>query len=561
MRTTTRRTKRGQVVRYLQLAHNERNEHGTPVAKVITSLGREDRVDRAGLTRLVASIGRFLGQDGLAASAPAGFEFLRAPESGGPHVLGALWSELGLGRCLARATKATRHRSDVERAVFAMVAQRALAPGSKLAATQWLGRDVEIPGLERVSDDQLYRAMDFLLASGERVQESVFASVANLLNLEVDVIFFDTTSTYFEADPDEDEDDNGEPVGGGLRRLGHSKDHRPDLPQAVIGLAVTREGIPVRVWVWPGNTNDQTVVAEVKADLTSWQLGRAVYVMDTGFNSKDNLRALRSTGGHYIAGCKLRSGMAETQIALSRQGRYQSIKENLRVKDIRVGDGDTATRYVVCHNPAEADLQHQRREQHLARIQTELERLAAQRERATATSEQHAHHRGECALRDHRTLGRYLRQTKTGRLVLDRAKIAAEERLDGRYLLTTSDMTLSAEDVALGYRTLLEAERSFRDLKGTLLLRPVYHRRDDRIRAHVLVCFLALILVRVSEQRTHKTWRRLRPQLGEIRTGHFAGPDGNFTQTTELTAVQRALLRDLQVPEPPRITTITPARP
>lgn len=547
------------MVRYLQLAHNERNAAGTPVAKVITSLGREDQVDRAGLTRLVASISRFLGEPGLVASAPAGFEFVRAPESGGPHVLSALWTELGLGRCLTRAAKATRHRSDVERAVFAMVAQRCLAPGSKLAATQWLGRDAEIPGLDQVSDDQLYRAMDFLLANNERVQESVFHSVANLLNLEVDVIFFDTTSTYFQADPDEeDQDQDGEVIEAGLRRLGHSKDHRPDLPQAVIGLAVTREGIPVRVWVWPGNTNDQTVVDEVKADLTGWQLGRAVYVMDTGFNSKDNLRTLRSTGGHYIAGCKLRSGMQETQIALSRQGRYQTIKENLRVKDVIVGEGDTATRYVVCHNPAEADLQAQRREQHLARIQAELERLKTQRERAKGNNDEQAHHRGECALRDHRTLGRYLRQTKTGRLVLDQAKITAEERLDGKYLLTTSDHTLSAEDVALGYRKLLQAERSFRDLKGTLLLRPVYHRREDRIRAHVLVCFLALILVRVSEQRTDQTWRQLRPQLGEIRNGHFTGPHGSFTQTTELTTHQRGLLRDLGVPEPPRITQITP---
>jgi transposase len=313
------------------------------------------------------------------------------------------------------------------------------------------------------------------------------------------------------------------------------------------------------VWVWPGNTNDQTVVEEVKADLTGWQLGRAVYVMDTGFNSKENLRALRSTGGHYIAGCKLRSGMAETQIALSRQGRYQAIKENLRVKDIRVGDGEAATRYVVCHNPAEAQLQRDRRDGHIKRIEAELQRLAAQRERASGKSERQAHHRGECALRDHRTLGRYLRQTKTGRLVLDRASITAEERLDGKYLLTTSDTSLSAEDVALGYRKLLEAERSFRDLKGILLLRPVYHRREDRIRAHVLVCFLALILVRVSEQRTAQTWRQLRPQLGEIRNGHFAGPDGTFTQTAELTATQRGLLRELGVSEPSRITTVTPA--
>ena len=157
----------------------------------------------------------------------------------------------------------------MERAIFTMVCQRCLEPASKLEATRWVGRDVVIDGVDGVSDDQLYRAMDFLLACAERVQESVFFSVAHLLNLEVDVIFFDTTSTYFETEPahdvDDDEEDAEDLAGeqaGPLRRQGHSKDHRPDLPQVVIGLAVTREGIPVRCWVWPGNTNDQSVVAE-----------------------------------------------------------------------------------------------------------------------------------------------------------------------------------------------------------------------------------------------------------------------------------------------------------
>jgi transposase len=452
----------------------------------------------------------------------------------------------------------------VERAIFTMVCQRCLEPASKLEATRWLGRDVVLDGIQAVSDDELYRAMDFLLACSERVQESVFFSVAHLLNLEVDVIFFDTTSTYFEVDPDEDAGDEEEQDGRGLRRLGHSKDHRPDLPQVVIGLAVTREGIPVRVWVWPGNRNDQTLIAQVKADLLGWRLGRAIYVVDSGFSGRDNLRRLRSAGGHYIAGMKLRSGMAETEQALSRQGRYRSVKNNLRVKEVRVGDGEAAERFIVCHNPAEAERDRARRQQRLARIEAELARLAEQRQRARSKQEREAHLRGECALRDHPRLSRSLRQTKSGRLSLDRAKIAAEERLDGKYLLTTSDPSLSAEDVALGYKQLLEAERSFRDLKGTLLLRPVFHRKDDRIRAHVLICFLALVLIRVAETRGGATWRTIRAELSQIRQGHFRSTDGEFTQTSELTARQRDLHAALGVPEPPRfgrITTATTAQP
>jgi transposase len=570
LRTTARRTKSGEVVRYLALAHNERNERGVPVAKVIYNLGREDLLDRDALVRLVRSIQRFLGgEDALRAGAPHGFEFVRAPESGGPHVVGELWAQLGIGRAITRVAGGGRGRSGVERAIFTMVCQRCLEPSSKLEATRWVGRDVVIAGVQEVSDDQLYRAMDFLLACSERVQESVFFAVAHLLNLEVDVVFFDTTSTYFETEAPEDLDEQddarddqpseGDEGDGPLRRLGHSKDHRPDLPQVVIGLAVTREGIPVRVWVWPGNTNDQTVVEEVKSDLVGWRLGRAIYVVDSGFSGQDNLRHLRSAGGHYIAGMKLRSGMAETEQALSRQGRYRTVRDNLRVKEVRVGDGDAAERFIVCHNPAEAERDRARREQRIKRIEAELERLKAQRERAKTKTERDAHQRGECALRDHKTLSRYLRQTKTGRLVVDRDKTAAEERLDGKYLLTTSDPSLSAEDVALGYKQLLEAERSFRDLKGTLALRPVFHRKDERIQAHVLICFLALVIIRVAETRTDETWRTLRAELGQIRQGHFRSRDGEFTQTTELTTRQHEPHTAIDVPEPPSFGRITPA--
>jgi transposase len=562
LRTTTRRTKNGETVRYLALAHNERNERGVPVAKVIHNLGREDLLDRDALVRLVRSIQRFLGgEDGLRAGARHGFEFVRAPESGGPHVVGELWAQLGIGRAIARVAGSGRGRSGVERAIFTMVCQRCLEPSSKLEATRWVGRDVVIDGVDELSDDQLYRAMDFLLACAERVQESVFFSVASLLNLEVDVVFFDTTSTYFEIDVDDPlDDEDPEGAGGGsLRRLGHSKDHRPDLPQVVIGLAVTREGIPVRCWVWPGNTNDQSVVAEVKSDLTGWRLGRAIYVVDSGFSGQSNLRHLRSAGGHYIAGMKLRSGMAETEAALSRPGRYRTVRDNLRVKEVHVGDGDAAQRFIVCHNPSEAERDQARREQRIARIEAELARLKLQRERSETKAERDAHQRGECALRDHKTLSRYLRQTKTGRLVIDRDKIRAEQRLDGKYLLSTSDPSLSAEDIALGYKQLLEAERSFRDLKGTLALRPVFHRKDQRIQAHVLICFLALVIIRVAETRTDDTWRTIRSQLATIRQGHFRSRDGEFTQTTELTARQRELHSQIGVPEPPRFGRVTPA--
>ncbi|SDI36171.1 hypothetical protein SAMN04488123_101453, partial [Natribacillus halophilus] len=160
-----------------------------------------------------------------------------------------------------------------------MVANRALAPSSKLAMEDWVRDDVAIPNLEDVTSQQLYRAMDMLLAVREGLEKQVYFSVANLLNLEVDLIYFDTTSSYFEVEPQE------APEGETFRQLGHSKDHRPDLLQTVIGLAVTREGIPIRCWAWPGNTSDMSVIEEVKNDLVGWKLGRVISVVDRGFSS------------------------------------------------------------------------------------------------------------------------------------------------------------------------------------------------------------------------------------------------------------------------------------
>jgi hypothetical protein len=570
LRRTQRRRRDGSVAGYVQLAHNRR-VGGVTRAEVLLNLGREDELDVEGLRRLARSIGRYTdGEPGDATEAAGeGLEVVSARPFGGAFVLDALWRRLGVAEAIAKALGVRRHRSDVERVLFALVANRALRPYSKLAAADWASNDVQIPGLGAMDEDQAYRAMDVLQAADceAGVQEAVFFAVADLLNLEVDLLFFDTSSTYFEREQPEAGPD-GEP---GFRSLGHSKDHRPDLPQVVIGLAVTREGIPVRVWVWPGNTNDQTVIRQVKDDLAGWRLGRCIWVVDRGFSADENLRYLTRAGGHWIAGERMRDGSPDAQAALARQGRYRTVRDNLRVKEVELGlEGK---RFVVCHNPAEAERDRQAREQQLARIEAELERIAALRERdrrqrnkttgarakALARSQEKAHVKAECALRDHPSLGRYLRLTPTGRLRIDRHKVQAEQRLDGKFLLSTSDPDISAEDVALGYKNLLEAERSFRDLKGILQLRPIYHRLEERIRAHILICWLALLLVRLCERQAGDTWRNTRRELERLHLVTLAGAAGQVQQTTRLTPAQRDILDRLQLEPPPRLTSLTPA--
>ncbi len=500
LRTTQRKNRDGSVVRYIQLAHNRRVD-GVTQAEVLVNLGREDRLDSDGLRRLVASINRYLDEPdtGEVVEVGDGLTVIGSRPIGAAWLLDGLWHQLGIDTALGKMLGGRRFSTDVERVLFALVANRAIDPVSKLAAAEWASNDVAITGLEEMDEDQAYRAMDLLVEADTcaGVQEAVFFAVADLLNLEVDLLFFDTTSTYFETEHADE-----------LRRHGKSKDSRPDLPQIVIGLAVTREGIPVRCWVWPGNTNDNTILPEVKDGLRGWRLGRVVTVVDRGFSSDANLEYLRRAGGHWIAGEKMRDGSPDAQAVLSRQGRYQQVRDNLRVKEVRLEDSSDK-RWVVCHNPYEAERDQAQRDAAIERITTELERIRTARERKRGKNNAEAHRQAECALRDHPSLGRWIRQTPTGRLVLDRSKIRAEARLDGKFLLSTSDPDLSAEDVALGYKNLLEAERGFRDLKSTLELRPVYHRIEPRIRAHVLLCWLALLLIRVAERRTGMTWRRI----------------------------------------------------
>ncbi len=572
LRVTSRKNADGSVVRYVALAHNERVD-GQTRARVLVNLGREDTLDTDGLRRLVSSISRYLGDADPYAGQGRGYvDLLRVTSSrslGGVWLLDGLWHQLGIDAALRALLGPRRFTTDVERVLFALVANRALDPGSKLAATEWVSRDVAITGLDAMSDDQAYRAMDLLVEADAtaQVQVAVFFSVANLLNLEVDVLLFDTTSTYFERDTADVADDGS----AGFRRYGHSKDHRPDLPQVIIGLAVTREGIPVRVWCWPGNTSDVTVLPEVRDGMRDWKLGRVVTVVDRGFSSNANLDYLRRGGGHWIAGERMRDHAGDAAQALSRQGRFTVVNEHLHVKEAKL-ESTPGVRWIICLNTAEAVKDKTTRDEAVTRLEAELARITEARAKTSAAlktasspkartrleAELAGHTRTECALRDHVTLGRWLRQTKTGRLVIDRARIAAEAKLDGKYLLSTSDPHLTPAQVALGYKNLLEAERGFRDMKSTLMLRPVFHRLEPRIRAHVLICWLALLLVRVAENHTGTTWDRIAHEMDRLAAVTLTGPAGTVVQATEPTDAQRALLGACNVPVPPRITALTP---
>jgi hypothetical protein len=560
---TSVRTTRAGTVRYLQLAHNEWDaEAQRSRTRVLYNFGREDELDKDQVRRLVAALSRLLDPaEALAAAEPGELSVTASRPAGGIYVLDQLWRRLGLDDAVRRTLAGRRLSPDTERVLFALVANRALAASSKLAAADWVCADVHVDGLDETTDDACYRAMDHLLAIERGLAEQAYFQVTDLLNLEIDLLFFDTTSTYFEteeADEDVPRDERGERVApgsedtageAGFRSRGKSKDSRDDLPQVIVGMAVTRDGIPVRVWSWPGNTADSGLIRQVKADLREWTLSKVIWVADRGFTSAANRRFLMQGGGGYIIGEKVRSGSPDVQAALSRQGRYKTVRDNLQVKEVRLGDD--SDRFIICHNPDQAERDAAIR----ARLVAQLEELIAGTDGLTPAERG----RIEGSLAGKPGLKRFLRVTPPGMLRVDKAKIKAEENLAGKYLLRCSDPHLITEDIALGYKQLLEVERGWRDMKQVIDLRPVYHRREDRIRAHVILCWLALLLMRVAENTADQPWNRIRAGLQRQHAVTWTGPAGAFRQTTDLTKPLRDLYTALSIEPPKKILTLDPA--
>jgi hypothetical protein len=557
LRRSSRTNKDGTVTSYLALAHNYRDPvSGVSKPKILHSFGREDELDPDALQRLMASIARHLDVAvPTGADEPVGLDLepIDGRDLGGVWVLEQLWGRLGIGREIRKLARKPAHtpgrKLDVallERIIFALVAGRALAPSSKLEATRWIREEVYIDGLAEVDHTSCYRAMDWLLEHLEALQETVFFAVADLLSLDVDLIFFDTTSTYFETEFEDGELDGTDT---GLRQRGHSKDARPDLPQVVIGMAVTTGGLPVKLWVWPGDTSDTTVLAEVKTDLAGWRLNRTVWVVDAGFTSGDNRKVLTSGGSGFIIAEKLRGNEAATVAARSRQGRFATVEVGLQVKDIRVGEGAGQQRFIMVRNLDAAARDAYVRGRLVALLEDRIDGSDA------LTADKRAELRGR--IREKPGLWRYLRVTKSGLLRVDKTKIAAETRLDGKTLLRTSELEVDAAEIARGYKALAEVERGWRDLKQ-LDLRPVYHRKDERIVAHVQLSWLALLLIRTAELACRDTWRNLSHELDRIQLHTYDTGGGTVSQRTRLTIKQRDILEALELGEPPRYYQFEP---
>lgn len=544
IRKISRKNKDGTTVTYVQLAHNERDSlKGHPKAKVLYNFGRLDSLDVEQLKRLIKSISRFLPAED-AFESQVGIQnrgkklkWITCRSYGGVYLLDALWHKLNFDDILRKRLSSRSFTTAIVRTVFAMIANRCLAPSSKLAITDWVAKDVHIPDLPSVETQVLYRAMDFLLLHQKALEKEIYWAVADLMNLEVDLLFFDTTSSYFETEEESD-----------LKKRGYSKDKRSDLPQVVIGLAVTRTGIPVKHWIFPGNTQDMKTIETVKNDLSEWRLNRCIFVHDTGMTSESNLQYLQRGGGHYIVGRKMKSGDAYAEKALSYKGPYTDIKEHLWAKEIVVGNGEKRKRLVLVKNDREKERAEKTRQKLVTKLETEINKINSYKQKGKSKAAQ--------KLKAHRVYGRYIKELKDGRLSLNRSRLRVDSRYDGKYLIESSDDTLSINDIVLGYKQLYDVEQAFRTLKTTLELRPNYHSKDERIKCHIFLCFIALVFVRMVEQKSNKSWARIRNEMNRLGYGEFIVDSKKVCQLTEITNEQKNILKSQEIPEPSTIVDI-----
>lgn len=552
LRTTQRRNKDGSIVRYYALAENVRHpEKGHVEARIVHSFGRADRLDRAALERLVRSIRRVLDADAGAALANGRGQARRIEieasfELGVVHVVAALWSRLGIGRAIAARLAADERRAPHEAALLAMTAQRLARPGSKLACHErWLER-VWLPAARDLRLDQLYRALDILAEHGDGIEQEVFWHSADLFKLDVDLVFYDATTAWFECD---DEDVASESWRGltfaPLRQRGHSKEGRDSDPQVIIALAVTRDGMPVRSWVLPGNTADVTTVERIKEELRQMRLGRALFVGDAGLYARANLAELSRGAGRYILATPIGRVKEIKDDVLRRPGRYAEITPTLRAKEVIVGEGERQRRYILCLNIEEAERQKRHRDEILAVLQLELDRLAGD------------HPKAACRLVASRRFGPYLSLDGQGRPFIDRDKVQRAEQLDGKFVLTTNDDTLSVVDIALGYKGMWIIEACFRKMKTTGLgIRPMFHWTPRRIVAHVKLCVLALMIQRAAEMATGTPWSQLVEVLERLKAVRYTAEGETIVQASRISPELAMILKKIDISKPKPILAV-----
>lgn len=543
------RVKKSGRYEYLQIVENNRSA-GKVQQRVIATVGRLDQLQsKGGVETLIRSLARFSEQTLLVLSGKIDVT-AQAVKIGPVLIFERLWRELNLPAIFGDLLAARKFGFDVERAIFLTVLHRLCVSGSDRACDHWR-RDYAIAGVEGIALHQMYRAMAFLgtplvdqagatpfapRCTKDLVEEAMFRRHRNLFS-GLELVFFDTTSIYFEGD-------GGETLG----QFGHSKDHRSDRKQMVVGTILDDKGRPICCEMWPGNTADVKSLLPVVEKLRSrFGIERFCIVADRGMISADTIAALEAPDCRipYILGARMRLVKEVSGEVLSRAGRYHEVHPEakkakapapLAVKEVVV----EGRRYVVCRNARQARKDAAARQ---AMVEALEERLRTNPK----------------GLVGNRGYARYLKLSK-GSMNIDREKLEEEARFDGKWVLRTN-MDLPAEKVALKYKELWQVEQVFRDMKSVLDTRPIFHKRDETIRGHVFCSFLALVLrkelARRLEEAGHQfEWEEIKRDLKALQKVTVEEDGRRLAVRTACAGVCGKIFQTVGVALPPTVSEV-----
>jgi len=541
------RIKKSGAYRYLQLVEN-RWEKGKTRQRVIATLGRLDQMaDKGEVESLVRSLSRFSKKALLVLSDQSKVS-ASAKKIGPALIFERLWKELGMATIVVDLVEERKFGFLVERALFLTVLHRLFVSGSDRGCERWR-RDYRIEGSDEIALHHLYRAMAFWgeelsdqtgrtpltpRCTKDVIEERMF-DVRRDLFTNLDLVFLDTTYLYFEGQ-------GGESIG----RKGHSKDHRPDLNQMVVGALLDDRGRPLACEMWPGNTADVTSVVPVVTRLKSrFGAGSFCIVADRGMISKTTIKELEKEHLSYIFGVRMRLVKEVKNDVLLEPGDYQEVYPEgnaskdpspLKVKEVTVN----GTRYIVCRNERQARKDAADREAIVASLKGKLK--AAPK-----------------SLIGNKGYRSYLKVDKES-VTLDKEKVEAEARFDGLWVLTTNTK-LTAKEVALKYKELWRVEHTFRDMKSVLDTRPIFHKRDETIRGHVFCSFLALSMKkelddRLISQGLHYEWAEIKQDLKALQEVILEENGTRLAIRTECQGVCGKVFQAVGVAVPPTIRKI-----
>jgi len=522
VRTKVFRNKDGTTRTYLQLVTGER-VNGKVRQKVVANLGRLEELQGGELDRIIEALARFsktrwVREEAMKLST-------RWAKTWGPVLIfGRLWQELGLPDIFARLLSGTAITSDFEEACFAMVLNRLLDPMSKLATWEWI-KTVYRPQWEKLELHHLYRTLDFLAQYKDDIEKALYDRVRNVFNLALDLVLWDTTTTYFEGQ-----------ACAGLAEYGFSKDKRPDRLQIMIGVLMSWDGFPIAHQVFPGNTAEVNTFRQALGQVRErFNLRKVILVADRGMVAEKVLKEIEEAGLEYIVGVKMRK-IRQAKEILSWPGRYHEVDDNLKVKEVN----HQGMRCIICLNPEEQERDRLVREEAVAKLKEKLEKGEAKQLIANSAYR------------------RYLKLAKD-QISLDEEALKEEARYDGKYLLRTNNTSMKPEEVAHAYKSLWQVEQAFRELKSGLDLRPVYHWTPERIRGHVMVCFLALVLEMALRKKLKELGKEVRYQdlllhLSELKAVEVQLGERRYLARTELVGLADLAFKAVRMRPPQHVT-------